>query len=110
MRRTILVALALLTVPAWSAEVWHTSRVAIIYPLADGPVGIMFHDDAASCTNTGSPKRHYLVVGQNSVTADGFERIYAAVLTALATGKSISIAFDDTTSSCYINRAMLHDS
>jgi hypothetical protein len=64
----------------------------------------VFHTDSSACTNANNPNYHYLIVGQNGMTADGLDRIYAAALAAAAAGKVVQAAFDDSTSNCYINR------
>ena len=46
----------------------------------------------------------YVTVNQNSVTADGAKKMYAIALLAFSTRATLVIAFDDATSSCYINR------
>src|SRR5262245_55937437 len=92
---------ASLAMPAFAAEVWHTAFVTRVYPQADGSVRLSFSTDHANCTNSSSPKWYFIVVGQNSVTADGLRSMHATALTALAMERQVSIAFDDSTATCY---------
>lgn len=106
--RTILAALLLTAcIQAHAAEVWHTAYVTRVYPQPDGSVRLAFSSDHASCTNNSTPKWHFIVVGQNSVTADGLRAMHSIALTALAMERQVSIAFDDATASCYINRLQI---
>lgn len=96
--------LALLAGGADAADVWHTSTIKWIYPQANGSAVITFTDQSPSCTNTNTYKYHLLSVGTNGVTAEGFQIIYAAALAAAASGLTITINFDDSTTACSINR------
>ena len=88
-----------------AAERWHTSTISMVYPLDSGDFVVIFSVDSTYCSSTGTPKYMYVAVGQNGVTASGAAKIYAAALTAFALGKQFTIAFDDSTPSCYVNRA-----
>jgi hypothetical protein len=113
MKSVISIACGLLlgigTLSAGAAEVWHTAYVKRIYPTADGSVRLSFVTDHATCTNADSPKVYYITVGQNSVTADGLKAMHATALTAFAMERQVSIAFDNATASCYINRLIILD-
>lgn len=86
-------------------EVWlNSTTIYAIYPLATGTVVLTFEADATECTSGSSPKYYTLKVGANNVTADGFENVLATALAAAATRAIVSVAFDDSTSDCYINR------
>jgi hypothetical protein len=41
--------------------------------------------------------------GQNGVSAEGTELMYAAALAALTARHEINVAFDEATSDCFIN-------
>lgn len=101
-------ALLLLCGVAHAAEVWHTSTLKRIYPLANGSIVLQFDSESASCTATTNPKYYNIVVGQNGVTTDGLRNMLAVALTAFSTGRSISIAFDDASPSCYVNRLQIN--
>lgn len=88
----------------FAADVWITSKIKAVYPLGDGNFVLMFNDSPAACTNTGTPKYLYVTANQNGVTEEGSKKMYAAALTAAASGKDVSALFSDSTSSCYINR------
>ena len=98
-------SLLLFTAQASAADAVHTSRIRWVYPLADGQTFVLtFQVDAPSCTATGSPKYHYVTVGQNGVTAEGLKHLLAACLSAAAQGLTVSVVFDNATSSCHVNR------
>jgi hypothetical protein len=90
-------------VPA-HAETWHTSRIENIYPLADGGVVVIFVEDAPACTGGSSDKYHHIRAGEFGVTTEGVRNMLATLLFALASDRRVSYIFDETSSSCYINR------
>ena len=102
-----LVMLSLGSLAANAAEVWHTAYLKNVYPQANGSVILVFTTDQASCTNTNSPKYYSITVGQNSVTVDGLRAMHATALTAFAMERQVSIAFDNATANCYINRLIV---
>ncbi len=89
---------------ASAANVWHTSRITLIYPLPDGTIILAFAEDAPTCQNPASPKYHVLGAGLNGVTADAQKNMYSAALTAFSTGAAVSVYFDELSASCTINR------
>jgi hypothetical protein len=108
MTRLLLTAVLLIfTGSVLGAESWHTSRVKYVYPLADGSVVLVFVNSAVACSASGPDKYHYLSVGENGVTADGFDRIYAAALAGAAGGQVLQINFDDASSYCFVNRLLV---
>jgi ABC-type sugar transport system substrate-binding protein len=80
------------------------STLAFVYPMADGSFVLGFTQGMSFCQSPNSPQYFYVTPGQNGVNADGAKAMLATALTAFATGKTLSIAFDDSTPSCYINR------
>ena len=100
---------ASLTVTASAAEGWATSYVKFVYPLASGDFIVGLVDSPSTCTNANNPK--YLLVGrgENSVTADGVKGMLATSLSAFLSGKGLTVVFDDSTSSCSINRMQIAD-
>jgi hypothetical protein len=84
------------------AESWHTSKIKNVYPLGDGSFVLIFVDSAAACSNQG--KYHYVSAGAYGVNAEGVKMMMSTALMAHATDKTISIAFDESSPSCYINR------
>src|SRR5262245_32884635 len=93
-----------LAAPVRATEQYHTSTLQWIYPVSTGDFVLGFETSSSACTNPQSPKYMYVTVGQNGVTVEGAKKIYAAALVAFALGKSVSIAFDDATIYCYLNR------
>lgn len=105
MKKFIFLALMLLPVASAHAEnTWHTSKVKKIYPLGNGDIVLKFFDNHLKCNNNDTPGAFYLSVNQNKVTSDGFKNMLSVVLTAAATSKEVSVYFDASSSSCYINR------
>ncbi len=80
------------------------STLKFVYPVGTGDFVLGFDMDSPQCLASGSPKYMYVAVGQNGVTTDGAKKMFAAAMMAFALGKQISIAFDDGTVFCYINR------
>jgi hypothetical protein len=90
-----------------AVETWHTSTLKYVYALADGGFVLIFNVSAPSCTSTASDKYFHVIPSQNGMTVEGAKKIYGAALMAMATDKAMQFAFDDATSNCYINRAMV---
>ena len=89
---------------AHAAEVWVASVIKAVYPQANGSAVLTFQSDMPNCTSPANPKYYVLMVGQNGVTAEGFKNILASALAAAAAGKQVQVAFDDSTSNCFVNR------
>jgi hypothetical protein len=94
---------------AHATERYHTSTLAWVYPESNGDFIVGFTTDSSQCSATGSPKYMHVVIGQNGITADGSKKMYAAALLALSLKTPLSIAFDDATSYCYINRVTVQN-
>ena len=97
-------AILLLTSNALAANIWHASTIKRIYPLSDGSFVLTFTIDAPTCPNTNTHKYHYVAAGQNGVTVDGQDKMYALAIAAATSGSAVSFNFDDSGASCYINR------
>lgn len=102
--KTIAASTAFLAHTGWAAEQWQTSTVKAVYPLANGAFVLILDSDAPQCSAGGPGKHMYATVGQNGLTDEGSKRIYSAALAALLSGASIGLAFDDSSSYCYISR------
>lgn len=63
---------------------------------------IIIFKTASQCTDRN--QYHRVIVGSNGINAEGSEKIYSAALAAAAMNKTVSINFDDNSSSCLINR------
>lgn len=94
---------------AHAAESYHTGILKFVYPLGDGSYVIGFTTQAAACTNANSPKYHYISVGQNGVTGDGLRNIVATALMVFASAKNVTVAFDDASAGCHVNRLTVSD-
>ena len=89
---------------AGAAELWVDEYLLSVYPLSDGNFILSFQTAPTQCTSTANPKYFHVYAGQNGVTAEGVKAMLAASLTALASGKRVQAAFDDSTSNCFVNR------
>jgi hypothetical protein len=89
---------------AAATERFHTSTISSVYPLANGNFIIVFDVNDTYCTNASSPKYYAVSGGEYGMTADGLKLLFSAALAAAAQRNSVTIAFDDSTSNCYINR------
>lgn len=88
--------------PIANAGTWHTSKVAMVYPVSTGAVIVTFQTTSSACTNTA--KYFYIQVGQAGVTQEALENMLSVVLTAAAADRAVGVNFDETSSGCYINR------
>lgn len=91
------------------AERWLGSTIKWIYPQANGSVVLAFTVDSPDCTNGSTPKYYLLAVGAGGVTAEGLKNMLAVAIAAFGSGKPIAVAFDETTSSCTINRLYIYE-
>lgn len=89
----------------WAADKWHGSQIKWIYPVSSGTFILTFKTENSACPATGSPKYHHVTVGENGVTKEGADRIYALVLSAAAQKQVLNVNFSDSTAYCFINRA-----
>jgi hypothetical protein len=108
--RPILGALSL-TLTATStpaATAWYQGAVQLVYPLNDGSFVIGVPTTLSGCLGSGAGGVYlYVTPGQNAVTLDGTKSMLATTLTAFAIGRTLSIAYDDSTSYCYVNRLLI---
>jgi hypothetical protein len=95
------------TGPAAGAESWGADQVRFVYPMANGSFVVTLNTDPPNCTAPSSPKYLWVAVGQNGVTAEGLKAMLATALAALAAGKQLQVAFDDSTTYCYVNRMLI---
>jgi hypothetical protein len=110
--RALAMALALVmgaAAPVDAAEAWHTSSVRFVYPLNNGNFAIGLVTSPPTCTGTASPSKYlHVVVGENGVTSDGVRAMLATALTALSTGMTLSVVFEDSNSACNVNRIVIN--
>jgi hypothetical protein len=83
------------------------STLAFVYPMGDGSFVLGFTQGSTFCPSPNTPQYFYVTPGANGVTLDGAKAMLATALTAFALGKTLSIAFDDSTTYCYVNRFSL---
>ena len=93
---------------ALSADIWHQSKIARVYPHGDGSFVIIFRNDSDKCPSTNNPKYHYVRTGYNNVDETAVDKIYSAALAAATMEKEVSVNFDDSTSKYFINRLIVH--
>jgi len=107
----LFVGCALLAIaPSAFAGTFVTSAIQSVYPQDDGSFVIKLYTDSAACTSTNRPYKYYFVkAGQFGMTAEGVKMNYAAALFALGTGKQVIVAFDESTTCCYVNRLDVED-
>jgi hypothetical protein len=103
-RLFIAAILLLTTTAALATERFHTSTLKYVYPLSSGDFVIVFDTDPANRPASTPNKYLYVSVGQNSVTATGSAKIYSAALAALYTRGIVTVACDDATINCFVNR------
>lgn len=94
---------------AGAAESWYQDYVRYVYPLSNGDFVITFATSPAACTHPGNPKYFHVQVGHNGVTSDGAKAMLATALTSFVTGRKLSVAFNDASSSCDVNRLLVSD-
>ena len=91
---------------ASAGESWQSGPLSVIYPFADGNFALMFSTDNSACTSVENPKRYHVIVGANGMTVEGAKKIYATAMAAMSLNKPLSVAFDNSSSSCYVNRVL----
>lgn len=101
---TMLAAFFGWTSAAVAASQFVQSSLVFVYPQADGSFVLGFAQGSTFCQSPNSPQYFYVTPGQNGVTADGAKAMLATALTAFGLGKTVSLAFDDATPYCYVNR------
>lgn len=94
---------------ASATDRWHTAQIRWLYPLADGSFHLVLSVESEYCTSAAIPKYYHVGQGYNGVNAEAEKKLYAAAMMAVATGRQVSILFDDSTSDCAINRMIVRD-
>jgi hypothetical protein len=96
------------TGPVSAATAWYQGTIQMIYPMSDGSFAIGVPTVLPTCSGNGSGGVYLFVSpGQNAVTADGAKNLLATLLMAFAQGRTISVAYDDSTLYCYVNRLLV---
>ncbi len=86
MRKIIFLALSLFSVSVFSANVWHTSAIKTVYPLASGDYVVIFANNSSCAREDGY---HYVSVGSNGVTLEGSKNMLSVLLSAAAMQKPV---------------------
>lgn len=101
-------AIAASAIPAHATPVWYQGAVQLVYPLNDGSFAIGVATTLPTCYGSGSGGVYlYVTPGQNAVTLDGAKSMLATVLTAFTSARTVEVAYDDSTSYCYVNRLLM---
>lgn len=106
-KRFILIILVFFSTNSFGTAVWHGSTIKSIYPLADDSFILRLDVDSSSCQSAESPKYYYVKVGEQGVTQGALNRMYSAALAAGVAKKNVQIAYEDNSSSCFINRLLV---
>jgi hypothetical protein len=101
------VFLAVAASSANAGTVWYQGSVQLVYPLNDGSFLIGVPAVLPVYLGSGSGTYLYVTPGANAVTLDGAKNMLSTVLTAFALGRNIEVAYDDASSSCYVNRLLI---
>jgi hypothetical protein len=101
-----LAGLALFAMPA-HATTWYQGAVQMVYPLTDGSFAIGVPTTLPTCSSSGSGSYLHVTPGQNTLTLDGAKAMLATVLTAFSMGRTVSISYDSSTSSCYVDGLLI---
>jgi len=106
MKYLLVLGLLTLSLPVNAANVWHSSEIKTIYPLANGAFVIIPQIPSNQCTESGD--YHYVKAGSNGVTPEAVKNYLSVVLTAAALGKKVNIYFNKDDGSCYVNRLLVN--
>lgn len=90
-----------------SNEVWHSSIIESVYPLASGNFVMRFKNQSSACTSVNNPKYHYVDVGVNGMSEGGANKIYSAALAAAMAEKTVTVIFDKSSTRCNIDRLLV---
>jgi hypothetical protein len=93
---------------AQAASVAWTSTVRSVYPQGDGSFIITFASDSGSgCTSASNPKYFTVAVlpaNGSTVNSDAVKAMLATTLAAFEGGNTLTVVFDNSTSSCNVTR------
>jgi len=87
-----IVALLLISETALTAEIFHKTKLDMVYPWKDGNFYLGIETEHESCTNANKFYRVWVDVG--GVTEKGIDKIYSAALAAAAQGSEVEIIFE----------------
>lgn len=88
--------------PAHAANVWSgIKQVTSVKPIQTGGFSLTLSSEVDSACTTGGTDTIYIYPDQNSVTQEGAAAMLATALTALTTGMSVSVYYDNSVTQCY---------
>lgn len=109
LRVLVAVLAANVVLPSHAAERWTAAgQIKYVYPFGDGNFVLILATDAPECPQAGPGKYMYVQVGANGMTAVGAKSMLATALGAHLAGRHVSLAFDDASGGCYVNRMLLY--
>jgi hypothetical protein len=109
LRAVVGVVLAAGAAQANAAESWYQDTIKTIYPLPNGDFVVTFVNSPPACLNTSTPKYLHVQAGVYGVTSEGVKSMLATSLVAYVAGKRLTVVFDDTSTSCSVNRMIISD-
>ncbi len=88
--------------PAHAANVWSGEKqVTSVRPIQTGGFLLTLSSEVSSVSTSGGTNLLYIYPDQNTVTLDGAAAMLATALTALTTGMSVNVNYDNSTTYCY---------
>jgi hypothetical protein len=93
---------------AHAAEHWISSTIKAVYTQSTGSFILVFNTQYGAPPCNSQPQYFYVTVGENGVTAEGVKSLLATSLAAASQHQTVEVAFDDTTSQCYVNRVWVY--
>ena len=106
MKNLISGILLLISINTYADQVWHESSIKIIYPQPTGGFVLTFETPAIGCTRL--DQYHFVSPGKNGVTQDGANNMLKVVLAAAESNKIVRVLYDNSSSSCHINRLLVN--
>lgn len=98
-----MVVMILLSSTVSAAEIFHKTKIDMVYPFKDGKIYVGIDVEHDSCTNAN--KFYRVEVGRAGVTEEAVDRIYSAILVAAAQQNQVEIIFEPASDGqCYISR------
>ena len=94
---------------AHAADQAASGLLKYVYALSDGGIALTFQVDPANCPGPGPGKYLYIYAGQYGTNALGAKNMYAQALAAKLANRVVTVGFDDSTTSCFINRLRIED-
>ena len=98
-----LVLLLIISGNVLAQQIFHKTKIDMIYPFSDGKVYVGIDTENEACKNTNEFYR--LAIGEAGVTEEAMGKIYSAMLAAAAQQNQVEIIFEPKADGhCYISR------